>query len=70
MSWTPDYLRGYLDALWSFAWWKEDGTAYVGSISWSPHQGMTYREAEEWAYKEAGIEKAAEDAPPARSRSH
>lgn len=46
MSWTTDYLRGYLDALWSYAHWK-DGVAYVGS------SGKTYKEAEKWALEQA-----------------
>lgn len=44
--WTPEYLRGYLDALWSYAHWK-DGTAYVGST------GQTHREAKDWALAQA-----------------
>jgi len=32
------YFKGYLDALYSFAWWK-DGSMYVGST------GYTYKKA-------------------------
>lgn len=35
---TSPYLRGYLKALYDYAWWK-DGTLYVGST------GKTWREA-------------------------
>ncbi len=39
-----DYERGYLDALYRFAWWK-DGEMFVGTM------GRTYRTAKAEMFK-------------------
>jgi hypothetical protein len=41
----PDYLRGMLDGMWRFAWWK-DGEVYVGTT------GTTYAQAVDDLLKE------------------
>jgi len=44
-----EYEKGYLDGLWSHAWWK-DGTCYVGTT------GRTYKDAAERFMHERGHE--------------